>query len=110
VTLALIAKRKWLVIDERPPQLPRRIGRIEAVARTPIMGFREDVSIRVTPDGEGSRVDIRSSSRYFESDLGSNAARITRLIDDINNAVDNAKPVVKKPQAPVKAPPKVVKK
>jgi uncharacterized protein (DUF1499 family) len=80
------------------------------VARTPIMGFREDVSIRVTPDGEGSRVDIRSSSRYFESDLGSNAARITSLIEDINNAVDTAKPVVKKPQAPPKAPPKVVKK
>ena len=54
------------------------------------MGFREDVSIRITPDGEGSRVDIRSSSRYFESDLGSNAARISKLIDDINNAVDNA--------------------
>jgi hypothetical protein len=110
VTMQLVNKRKWVVIDERPPQPPRRIGRIEAVARTPIMGFREDVSIRVTPDGEGSRVDIRSSSRYFESDLGSNAARITRLIDDINNAVDNAKPVVKKPPAPVKAPPKVVKK
>src|SRR6266436_2637658 len=110
VTMQLVNKRKWVVIDERPPQPPRRIGRIEAVARTPIMGFREDVSIRVTPDGEGSRVDIRSSSRYFESDLGSNAARITSLIEDINNAVDNAKPVVKKPRAPVKAPPKVVKK
>ena len=103
VATALVAKRKWTVIDERAPQLPRRIGRIEAVARTPIMGFREDVSIRVTPDGEGSRVDIRSSSRYFESDLGSNAARVTKLIEDINNAVDNAKPVVKKPQAPAKA-------
>ena len=75
------------------------------------MGFREDVSIRVTPDGEDSRVDIRSSSRYFESDLGSNAARVTKLIDDINTAVDNAslKPV-KKPQLPVKPPPKAVKK
>jgi hypothetical protein len=110
VTMQLVTKRKWVVIDQRPPQPPRRIGRIEAVARTPIMGFREDVSIRVTPDGEGSRVDIRSSSRYFESDLGSNAARITSLIEDINNAVDTAKPVVKKPQAPPKAPPKVVKK
>ena len=109
VALAVVAKRKWLVIDERPPQLPRRVGHIEAVARTPIMGFREDVSIRVTPDGEGSRVDIRSSSRYFESDLGSNAARVTKLMEDINNAVDNAKPV-KKPQAPAKVQPKVVKK
>src|SRR5438132_4892987 len=109
IALQLVNKRKWLVIDERPPQPPRRVGRIEAVARTLIMGFREDVSIRVTPDGEDSRVDIRSSSRYFESDLGSNAARITKLIDDINNAVDNAKPV-KKPQAPPKVQAKAVKK
>jgi hypothetical protein len=109
ITMQLVTKRKWLVIDERAPQLPRRIGRIEAVARTPIMGFREDVSIRITPDGEGSRVDIRSSSRYFESDLGSNAARVTKLIEDINNAVDNAKPV-KKPQAPAKVQAKNVKK
>jgi uncharacterized protein (DUF1499 family) len=111
ITLQLVTKRKWLVIDERPPQPPRRIGRIEAVARTPIMGFREDVSIRVTPDGEDdSRVDIRSSSRYFESDLGSNAARVTKLIDDINNAAENANLKAKKPQLPPKAPPKVVKK
>lgn len=102
VTLALVNKRKWLIIDERPPQPPRRIGRIEAVARTPIMGLREDVAIRVQPDGEGSRVDIRSSSRYFESDLGSNAARIAKLIEDINTAVDNA-PAAKKAPAPAKA-------
>ena len=111
VTMRLVTKRKWLVIDERAPQ-PRGIGRIEAVARTPIMGFREDVSIRVTPDGDGSRVDIRSASRYFESDLGSNAARISKLIDDLNTAADSAnlKPV-KKPVAPApKLPPKVVKK
>src|ERR1700754_1949651 len=104
ITLQLVTKRKWLVIDERAPQPPRRIGRIEAVARTPIMGFREDVTIRVTPDGEGSRVDIRSSSRYFESDLGSNASRVTKLIEDINTAVDRT-PAPKKPVAPVKAPP-----
>jgi hypothetical protein len=111
VTLQLIAKRKWLVIDERPPQPPRRVGRIEAVARTPIMGFREDVAIRITPDGEDSRVDIRSSSRYFESDLGSNAARVSRLIEDINAAVDSAKPPpATKPQPPVKGQAKTVKK
>ena len=111
VTMQLVNRRKWLVIDERPPAPPRRIGRIEAVARTPIMGFREDISIRVTPDGEDSRVDIRSASRYFDSDLGSNAARVSKLIEDINNAVDNAKPVApKKPQAPAKAPAKTVKK
>jgi hypothetical protein len=111
VALQLVNKRKWLVIDERAPLPPRRIGRIEAVARTPIMGFREDVSIRITPDGEESRVDIRSSSRYFESDLGSNAARVSKLIEDINTAVDSAKSAApKKPQTPAKGQAKTVKK
>jgi uncharacterized protein (DUF1499 family) len=112
IALQLVNKRKWLVIDERAPQPERPIGRIEAVARTPIMGFREDVSIRVTPDGEDSRIDIRSSSRYFESDLGSNATRITKLIDDINTAADtdSQKPVKKVVPPPPKAPAKTVKK
>ena len=95
---------QWLVIDERPPLPPQRIGRIEAVARTPIMGFREDVAIRITPDGDSARVDMRSSSRYFEHDLGSNAARITKFAEELNDAVDTAQPVKKlitpaKPQA-----------
>jgi uncharacterized protein (DUF1499 family) len=113
IALQLVNKRKWLVIDERAPQPPRRVGRIEAVARTPIMGFREDVSIRVSPDGDDSRVDIRSSSRYFESDLGSNAARVSKLIDDINTAAEAAalKPVKKAaPPPPPKGPAKTVKK
>jgi hypothetical protein len=82
------------------------------VARTPIMGFREDVSIRVAADGEDSRVDIRSSSRYFEGDLGSNAARVTKFIDDLNTAADNEanKPVHKPPPPPPKLPAKTVKK
>ena len=111
LALQLANKRKWLVIDERAPQPPRRVGRIEAVARTPIMGFREDISIRVAADGEDSRVDIRSSSRYFESDLGSNAARVTKFIDDLNTAAeaDALKPVKKAP-APKPLPAKTVKK
>lgn len=114
LTLRLVNRRKWLVIDARAPQPPRRIGRIEAVARTPIMGFREDVSIRVTPDDEDSRVDIRSASRYFDTDLGSNAARVKKLIEDLNTAADNdnSKPAKKAaPVAPPKAAPaKTVKK
>jgi Protein of unknown function (DUF1499) len=112
IALQLVNKRKWLIIDERPPQPPRRIGRIEAVARTPIMGFREDVSIRIAPDDEDSRVDIRSASRYFESDLGSNAARVRKLIEDLNTAAENdaLKPAKKTAPPPPKAPAKTVKK
>jgi uncharacterized protein (DUF1499 family)/uncharacterized membrane protein len=112
IALRLVNKRKWLVIDERAPQPPRGVGRIEAVARTPIMGFREDVAIRVSPDGDDSRVDIRSSSRYFESDLGSNAARISKLIDDLNTAAeaDSLRPVKKAPPPPPPKGTKTVKK
>ncbi|HAP12282.1 MAG TPA: DUF1499 domain-containing protein, partial [Afipia sp.] len=104
MALRLVNRHKWLIIDERPPLPPQRIGRIEAVARTPIMGFREDVAIRITPDGDSARVDMRSSSRYFEHDLGSNAARITKFAEELNDAVDTAQPVKKlitpaKPQA-----------
>ena len=104
-TLKLVTRRKWLIIDERAPQPPRNIGRIEAVARTPIMGFREDVSIRVQPDPDGSRIDIRSSSRYFEHDLGTNAARVQKLIDDLNDIDTTAKPVKKPIVLPPKAQP-----
>jgi len=101
LTLQLVTRRKWLIIDDRSPQPPLRTGLIEAVAHTPVMGFREDVSIRIAPNGAGSRVDMRSSSRYFEHDLGSNAARIVKFADDLNEAVDNARPSKAKP-APVK--------
>lgn len=107
--LNVVKKRKWLILVDRAPQPPRREGKIEAIARTPIMGFREDIAIRVLPDGEGSRVDLRSSSRYFDHDLGANASRITKLIEDINEQADNIKPAKKQPAQP-KALPKTVKK
>ena len=102
-TLHFVTRRKWRIVDARPPQPPRREGHIEAVARTPIMGLREDVAIRVVPDGDGSRVDIRSSSRHFESDLGSNAARIGKLIADLNTISDENTAPAKQPQPPAAA-------
>ena len=51
-------------------------GRIEATATTAWFGFKDDVVVRVAPDGGGSRVDVRSVSRVGRSDLGANARRI----------------------------------
>jgi uncharacterized protein (DUF1499 family) len=99
--LDVITKRKWLVIDQSPPQRGRREGRIEAVARTPIMGFRDDIVVRLRPNGEGTRIDIRSASRYGRHDLGTNAARVRSLSEDIDEAIASLEP--EKPQRP--APP-----
>jgi uncharacterized protein (DUF1499 family) len=81
--LAVITKRKWRIMVERPPQ-GRREGHIEAVARTAIMGFREDMVLRVRADGEGARVDMRSASRYGPHDLGSNASRIAKFLEEVD--------------------------
>ncbi|HWV96458.1 MAG TPA: DUF1499 domain-containing protein [Xanthobacteraceae bacterium] len=102
-TLHFVTRRKWRIVDARPPQPPRREGHIEAVARTPLMGLREDVAIRILPSGDGARIDIRSSSRHFESDLGSNAARITALIADLNTISDENTAPVKPPAAKAQA-------
>ena len=85
--LQIVTKRKWRIVAERPPQAGRRDGQLEAVARTPIMGFREDVSIRIRATRDGSQIDVRSASRYGRHDLGSNASRIKSLLDDIDDIV-----------------------
>ena len=84
--LDVITKRKWLVIDARSPQGGRREGRIEAVARTPIMGLRDDVGVRVRGSATGTRVDVRSASRYGKYDFASNARRVRALLEDIEEA------------------------
>jgi uncharacterized protein (DUF1499 family) len=103
-----ITKRKWHVVDARPPQgTAPRDGLIEAIARTPILGFRDDVAVRVRATHEGARIDVRSASRYGRHDLGANAARVRALIEDIDDVLATpAKGEKPEKQAPVpKAPP-----
>ena len=90
--LGVVTKRRWRIVDERAPQAGRREGRIEAVVRTPIMGFRDDVVVRVRPLPDGARIDIRSASRYGRHDLGTNAARVRSLAEDIDDAVSALTP------------------
>ncbi|MEP5567825.1 MAG: DUF1499 domain-containing protein [Halioglobus sp.] len=51
-------------------------GFIEAVDTTAIMGFKDDVVIRLRTNANGTLLDVRSVSRVGVSDLGANAARI----------------------------------
>jgi uncharacterized protein (DUF1499 family) len=102
---AVVTKRRWRIVEARAPQAGRRDGRIEAVARTAIMGFRDDVAVRVRPDGEGTRIDVRSSSRYGTFDFGANASRIRSLLDDIEDAIAAQKAVKLPAQPPAKKGP-----
>lgn len=86
-TLAVINKRKWRIVVERPPQPGRRDGQIEAVARTAIMGFRDDVAVRIRATSDGAIIDVRSASRYGRHDFGTNAARIRSLLADVDEEI-----------------------
>jgi uncharacterized protein (DUF1499 family) len=106
--VAEISKRKWRIVDARAPLAGRRDGRIEAVARTPILGFRDDVVVRVRSDPDGARIDIRSTSRYGRHDFGTNAARVSALAEAIDEAISDAAP--EKPSEAVKKAKKVEQK
>jgi uncharacterized protein (DUF1499 family) len=71
----------WQVVASVPGE-----GRIEATATTRWLRFKDDVVVRVTPHGAGSRIDARSTSRMGRSDFGANAKRIRdyfRKLEDI---------------------------
>jgi RecB family exonuclease len=67
---------RWTVTAAEP-----RRGEIHAEARTALWRFTDDVTIRVSLDGDGmTRVDAVSQSRVGGADFGVNARRIARFL------------------------------
>ena len=66
---------------------------IEAVARTPLFGFRDDVVIRITEKHIDARlvtvIDVRSASRVGLGDIGANANRIRAYLEALKNTIDS---------------------
>jgi len=58
-------------------------GAFYARHETSIFRFVDDVVVRISPDGSGSRIDVRSKSRDGRGDLGANAARIRAFLAEI---------------------------
>ncbi len=73
--LAAAKKLGWTIATTDP-----EAGRIEASEKSRWFGFTDDVVIRVTPNGSGSRIDVRSSSRVGTGDFGVNAARVRKYL------------------------------
>lgn len=62
-------------------------GIIEATDRTMWFGFKDDVIVRITDNGSKRLVDIRSKSRVGGSDLGTNAERIHKFIEELDKVL-----------------------
>ncbi|MFA0811787.1 DUF1499 domain-containing protein [Microbulbifer epialgicus] len=70
----------WKIVSYEPER-----GHLEAVDRTLLLGFTDDIVVRVRPESDdGSRVDVRSSSRVGVSDLGTNAKRIREFLEELH--------------------------
>ncbi|MCO6411058.1 DUF1499 domain-containing protein [Hoeflea alexandrii] len=73
--LALVEDRGWDVLSADPAE-----SQIEAIARSRLFGFEDEVAIRVTETDTGARIDMRSRSRLGRIDRGANARRIEAFL------------------------------
>jgi len=71
----------WEVVAATPGKL-----RIEATDTTLLFGFKDDIVVRITPQGDGSVVDVRSLSRVGGSDFGTNAKRVQAYLKRVATA------------------------
>jgi uncharacterized protein (DUF1499 family) len=82
VVAEALRRLKMSIVREDAPEAGRA-GAIEAVDRTLILGFYDDVAVRVAGNDRSARVDLRSASRYGRHDLGRNAERLRRIMREI---------------------------
>jgi hypothetical protein len=84
-----VRKLKWKVAASEPPTVkPLKSGLLEATDVTPVVGFPDDVIVRVEGNATRARVDVRSASRYGEADLGQNAMRVRRFLAELQARAD----------------------
>ena len=83
----VVIQERWEVSRSSEPIDANGVGHIEAIARSLIMRFPNDIVIRTRPDPLGSRLDMRSASRYGHHDLGTNAALIREFMDAVDEAL-----------------------
>jgi uncharacterized protein (DUF1499 family) len=75
----------WTIIDSSNPAGRTGIGRIEAISRTALFRFPDDITIRIRPGAGDTRIDVRARSRFGQHDFGANAARIRALVTEIDS-------------------------
>ncbi len=78
----------WLVIDTASPLGRTGTGRVDAIARSFVFRFPDDITIRVRQGAGETRIDLRSASRIGRHDFGANARHIrdfTRELDAVAN-------------------------
>jgi hypothetical protein len=82
----LVDARGWDVRARRAPQTDLDGGQINAVVTT-LLGFREEVAVRVTGSSDGATVAVRSASLAPFPDFGENGKRVESFLLDLDTRV-----------------------
>lgn len=86
IASALVAARGWDLRLKRAPQTPLDEARINAVVTT-LLGWRDEVSIRIRGVAGGARVDMRSAALSGIPDIGANGLRIEEFLLALDNEI-----------------------
>jgi len=78
-----VKARGWRIVDSIPPSVREAVGHIDAEDRSLVMGFVDDIAIRIKPLATQTRVDFRSVSRVGRHDFGDNARRIEKFAAEL---------------------------
>lgn len=82
--LHAITARHWKLVEAHPPGGGRfGIGHVDAIDHSRVLGFANDITIRIRPLAGQTRIDVRSVSRVGRHDFGSNARRIMTFADEL---------------------------
>ncbi|MEM7619844.1 MAG: DUF1499 domain-containing protein [Pseudomonadota bacterium] len=77
----------WQMVAKQAPGKDGAAGWIEATDTTLLIGFTDDIVVRVAGDDATARIDMRSASRYGRHDLGRNASRIRELFREVKTSL-----------------------
>ena len=82
----LVDTRGWDVRAARAPQTELDSGQLNAVVTT-LLGFRQEVAIRVVGGTDGATIAVRSASLTGFPDFGENGQRVEAFLLDLDNQV-----------------------
>ncbi|AXS39605.1 DUF1499 domain-containing protein [Breoghania sp. L-A4] len=94
----VLADRGWTIVRDLKPAMNDDSAQMWIEARTLFVGFVDDMTIRIRPDRIGSRLDLRSASRYGVHDLGANARRIRSFLESLDTVLTEAYGTLEPPE------------
>lgn len=86
--LHTVAALHWTLVEARPPGGRLGLGHVDAIDRGFVLGFPNDITIRIRPLAGQTRIDARSVSRIGRHDFGANAQRILAFADELKSEAE----------------------